>query len=669
MAAAATLSACSSNPHSAASESTDGGAPPQLPFQADSPSVYVAKVKNVLVGLPPSVAEIAAVEADPTALGTLVDGWMNLPEYDAKMLRFFELAFQQTQVTAADFSDQAYPKQIGVNPTSIPQLAANAQESFARTMIQLLAQGTPMNSAATTQQFMMTTALKEFYAFLDAWQVDDDGNVTDRFQAAFPNATLTAEAASGPIPASESADPTSPNFMHWFDPDVATAGASIPGCQADPITYPPSAMTLQYLLYGSLDDRQGSTGADCGVYPGSASASQLGASDFSDWTMVTIRTPAAGESVTPFWNLPALRSATELVLQTPRVGFFSTPAFFANWQTNTSNQARVTTNQALIVATGSSVDGTDNTVAPGTPGLDALHAGLQPCFHCHAILDPTRSIFAANYSWSYHQQVDPTWTAQPGLFAFRGWIQPVHGMSDFGNALATHPLFAPGWAQKLCYYVNSTPCADADLQALAAAFKGSGLSWNALVKALVTSPVTTHTTPTATTAATGEVVAVSRRDHLCAALDARLGYADLCGLRATSQDVLSGTVPTIVSGLPSDAYGRGAAVPVLPTQPTLFFRAATEDICATVAAQVIDAGPNAPPGAVQWSSSRPEAAVADFVSIVMGLQSKDPRTGPAASALMGHFLLALKQNATPTAALQSTFVAACLAPSAVSIGM
>ena len=79
------------------------------------------------------------------------------------------------------------------------------------------------------------------------------------------------------------------------------------------------------------------------------------------------------------------------MLTIPRVGFFTTPAFFANWQTNTSNQMRVTTNQALIVATGAAVDGTDTTVPPSTPGLDAAHAAPgTACFGCHQLLDPTR---------------------------------------------------------------------------------------------------------------------------------------------------------------------------------------------------------------------------------------------------------------------------------------
>ena len=72
----------------------------------------------------------------------------------------------------------------------------------------------------------------------------------------------------------------------------------------------------------------------------------------------------------------------------------------------------------------------------------------------------------------------------------------------------------------------------------------------------------------------------------------------------------------------------------------------------------------------QWSSAQPDAAIADFVSLVMGLVASDPRSAPATALLQSHFASAMKQTGTTaTAALQSTFVVACLAPSAVSIGM
>ena len=67
----AVAAACSSSPHSTAAvtSNADADAAPVMPFQADPPSVYVAKVKNVLVGLPPTDREIETVEADPTAAG------------------------------------------------------------------------------------------------------------------------------------------------------------------------------------------------------------------------------------------------------------------------------------------------------------------------------------------------------------------------------------------------------------------------------------------------------------------------------------------------------------------------------------------------------------------------------------------------------------------------
>jgi hypothetical protein len=662
--------------------STEAGAPsqsepPPQPFQADPPTVYVAKVKDVLVGLPPTDQEIQAVQADPTQLGGLIDQWRTLPEYTQKMLRFFELAFQQTQVAYTDFADQAYPRQVDINGTTIPLLMQNAQESFARTVLQLIAAGQPLTSTATTSQLMMTTAMKELYAFLDVWEVDDSGTVTDHFKQANPKLTITAEAAQGAIPLTESVDPTSANYMHFYDPDVATVNASAAGCQVDPIVYPASALTLHWLLLGALDGYANSTkgGARCNQFGGTAKAPQLQASDFSDWTMVNLRKPNAGEATTAFYDLPSLRSATELVLNVPRVGFFTTPAFFANWQTNMSNTMRVTMNQTFIVALGSMVDGTDLTTPPGTPGLDSAHASDAACYACHKILDPSRSILSANYSWNYHAQLDSTWTAQPGVFAFRGVIQPVSSVADLGSALASHPYFASAWVQKLCYYANSSPCDASDpvFQQIVSDFAASGYSWDALVKELLSSPIVTNASATATAAQNGEVVAVARRDHLCASLNARLGFTDVCALVSlyAKGQASAQTIPEIVSGLPSDGYGRGSVAPVLPNQPTLFFRAATENLCEAVAAQVIDVPASKQvAGVKQWSSSQAQAAIAEFVSLVMGLTTSDPRAAQATALLQQHFQSASAQaGSTPTAALQSTFVAACMAPSAVSIGM
>ena len=65
----------------------------------------------------------------------------------------------------------------------------------------------------------------------------------------------------------------------------------------------------------------------------------------------------------------------------------------------------------------------------------------------------------------------------------------------------------------------------------------------------------------------------------------------------------------------------------------------------------------------------PDTAITDFVGTVMGLVPSDPRSGKATAILKAHFTAATQQGSTPADALKSTFVAACLSPSAVSIGL
>ncbi|HEY5372079.1 MAG TPA: hypothetical protein VIK01_00270, partial [Polyangiaceae bacterium] len=157
---------------------------------------------------------------------------------------------------------------------------------------------------------------------------------------------------------------------------------------------------------------------------------------------------------------------------------------------------------------------------------------------------------------------------------------------------------------------------------------------------------------------------------LCAALDNRLGFADVCGLHAVTGAQARAIVPSIAAGLPSDGYGRGSVAPVLPNQPTLFYRAGLENICEAVAAQTIDvAAAKQLANVKQWSSKSSDAAISDFVGIVMGLAPSDARTQPATDLLTAHFTKATAGGATASNALKSTFVVACLAPSAVSIGL
>ena len=624
----------------------------------------LAKVKNILVGLPPTDDELNAIFTDPSSLGGLIDGWMKTPEYTAKMLRFFQLAFQQTQITSADLNPQFYPNFAFANSTIAPRIVQNASESFARTALALAEADRPFIETMTTRQFMMTPALMEMYAFLDGWQVNNAGQVRDIFAEKHPGVTVVAQASEGPIPIGESLDPQSPNYMRWFNPDVSLTGATYPSCAADPVVFPARQVgfTLHLLLAGTINQR----GALCPRIDGSASAAQMTEDDYRTWKMVTIRAPRAGESPTAFYDLPALRATNELVLETPRVGFFTTPAFFANWPTNASNQMRVVANQMLIVATGTAIDGTDTTLPPSEPGLDAVHAGNPACFACHKTMDPTRSILSSTYSWYNHRQADPVLAAEPGLFAYRGVVAPMSTVADLGTTLAYHPLLASAWIQKLCYYANSAPCpsTDPELARLAAAFQASGFNWRQLVRDFFSSPMVTNGGRTITAGSTGPVIAVARRDHLCATLNNRLGFTDVCGLQPLSKPT---TTSRVAAGLPSDGYARGTVAPVLANEPTLFYRAAAEAICQSVATQTIDATPPVD-GVKQWSSTAPDAAIPDFVHTVIGLPETDPRAAQAQAVLQSHYAAATKTGATVTDALRSTFVVACMSPSVVGIG-
>ena len=642
-------------------------------FVPDPPAVYVAKVKNILVGLPPSDAELAQVTADPSTLPALIDDWMKLPQYQQKMMVFFELAFQQTQIAAADFVDIVPQQGLGIG-RAIPLLVQNVRESFARTVLQLTAEGRPLTDAFTTKRLMMTPALMELYAFLDTRLVNDNAGVNDTFAKANTGLKVVMGTAQGPIPIADTLDPTNANYLHWYSPDVATLTyTNDPTCNnLDPISFNVSSQAIHALLYGEIPTHTGPSG-NCNNRQGSVMSQQVVDTDFTDWRMVTIRPPRTGEVHTRFFDLPLLRASSELVLSIPRPGFFSTPAFFANWPTNSSNQMRVTVNQALIVATGTAVDGQDTTAPATTPGLDAEHAAPDtPCFGCHQQLDPTRSIFSSTYSWFYYPQNDQTLVKQPGLFAFQNVIAPMKTIDDFAQLLVTHPLVPQAWGQKLCYYANSAPCnpVDPEFKRVLDKFAESGMSWNVLVRELMASPITTNAAKTATGSTNGNVVAVSRRDHLCSALNSRLGFTDICQLDATVTGRASNAIAQIVSGMPSDGYGRGATIPVLPNQPTLFYRSGLENVCAAVAALVIDAAPNAAqPNAKKWSSTQPETAVADFVALLLAMPPSDPRAAQASQILTSHFQGAVASGATAKDSLRSTFVAACLSPSFIGIGM
>lgn len=304
------------------------------------------KVKNVLTGLAPSDAELA-MGSTQAGLKSLITTWMSTPEFQDKLLLFFQNTFQQSQLATLDFEFQlrkrpgAFDLSYAIfGDDAYPKMYQNIKESFARTAIAFVSAGRPMSDLLTTDSFMMTTALKSLYM---------------QIEAPYDIHTMNWKFNHGKRPAlSETLDPNSPNYMTFgYEAPTTSTGKKFSGtCAGDASkvsTCPGNTLLFQMLL-GSMPRDSTNNGfcGDAGCFE-HAIKPYFTAQDLSDWQMVKI---VDGTPIMP-WDLLKLRaSGGTLNSKIPRVSFFSTPAFFAVWNTNDSNQHRVTANQALLGAIG-----------------------------------------------------------------------------------------------------------------------------------------------------------------------------------------------------------------------------------------------------------------------------------------------------------------------------
>jgi hypothetical protein len=174
-------------------------------------------------------------------------------------------------------------------------------------------------------------------------------------------------------------------------------------------------------------------------------------------------------------------------------------------------------------------------------------------------------------------------------------------------------------------------------------------------------------------------VSVSRRDHLCAALSNRLGKADICAQTATMPTAAQTATAKIAASISTDAFSRGAQSPVTPSDPTLFYSAATEMLCENVAVQVVDAA-----SGTIYASSDVTGAIKSMVETIMGYPPGSPRHDQAIQILTDHNKMVAAATTTggggfgmggaaspskATNALRSTFVLACESPTALGIGL
>jgi hypothetical protein len=637
---------------------SDGGV---APFEPVGPQTYVPKVKNLLTGLAATDAEVQAVVKDPTALRGLIDQWMALPEFQGKMLDFFRNAFQQNQVTMTTLSENVGLNTLvtAFNPDYRARFERSLMDSFALTVWQLVSNGHPLTDALSTQQYMMTTAMLSVLSYVDDMNVDDLSKRTDRLSARNALTQFIFDPKST-VALADTLNPASPNYMTWAFPVTIPATCTTP----TPVTYPAKGNydKLFGLIFGYLPY------APCYPMGTQKFTPQLADSDWSDWRLVTIHpTDATTPNATPsFWDLLKLRAATDITLKTPRMGFFGTLAFAANWGTNASNEARVTANQSLIVALGLSINPSTGIVKFPVTATDSAHATDPACAGCHSMLDPYKQFFRQSWTLFYHDQTDATQGALPANFNIDGVTMTGSGIGDLVKIYAAHPRFPIAWTQKLQYWANSTAAdeSDPEMVRIAAAFQQSGFDWKTLVRELFSSPLVTLASATQTTTENGVILSIARRDQYCAAISNRLGLADACGQATAKPSAAQTTLSTRANLLPVDGYFRAYELPALPTDPDLFFRATTESMCQLVAAQVIDAGT-----ASRYSSMQPATAIADFVATVMNLTASDPRAAQAQQILTDHFNAARTAGASAADALKSTFTLACIAPSSVIVGL
>jgi hypothetical protein len=698
VAIAAALGGCSSK---GKTTSSDPWPVDTAPFaDAASPASYVPRVKNLLTGFPATDAEVQAVTANPAALKGLIDGWMQLPQFRARMLDFFRNAFQQNNITVDAVSSSLSIPDFYVRWEDRNRLAYGMMDVFPLTAWQLVQEGRPFHETITTRRYWLSTAQLALLSYSDMFSVNDAGDRTDRLTT-YTNQNVVLDPVAAhtdgtPLTAAESVAALGrgkPGAWTWRVPVTGFTAA----CQQEiqdqrtqgnpdylrivPRDWDQTASMFELAFANvNFDADTLVSGTQCATDRNAGINVPGGLIEDEDWTdsrwVMLEQLPLSEEDALPspqLWDLAALRTATTLKLKSPRLGFFGTLAWNGNWPTNESNQARVTANQSLIVAIGQSIIPAAAVAPAPVTASDAAHSTDPACAACHKVLDPLRQFFRQSYTFSYHEQLDLGQYLGNAAFLLDGMNQTGVGVQSLAGILAGHPHYAIAWAQKLQFWANSNAASedDPDLQRIAAVFAGSGYDFRVLVREVFSSPLVTLSRGTLTYRQQGVTIGIARRDQLCATFGARLGLDDVCHLRAS--DAAWNAMNQNSQLIPTDLYYRAAELPALARNPDLFFRDSVEAMCGTLAGQVVSNGTT-----TLYSSSTAAtaaAAITDMVARVMGLPPSDPRSPRAAQILTDHFTYVQTATASggPGAnrntALQSTFTLACISPTSVLVGL
>lgn len=631
-------------------------------FESVPPRVYAAKVKSLLTSMPLTAEELASVNADPESFSTLVETWVDSPESEDKLRRFFATALQQDGFDSQGLADLLGMDRINMgrfeDGTDAGELFQQSfRESFARLVMEIVRERRSFDEILSSQEGYFTTAQLLAMAYRDDFLHTDEDE--ERYRVAGDLIEELVYQGHTPTPLAQSLNPSSSAWMHFY---VTPDQVDLSPCAGDEYRRPDAGNLPKHVMrsiFGFYTDDNG----NCTPGGNRRGVPLLSFADFTEYRKIRFREPEPGEERTKWWDLDALRNADEIVFSIPKVGFFTAPGFFATWPTNDSNQARVTTNQTLIVALGESFDGEDSIVPAFDDALDGEHASPgTACYGCHVNLDPMRQYFRNSFSYYYHQQTDETVHETRAAFGFHGVTAEGEDVFDLAEILGDHPRFAEAMVQKACYFATSAACPESEeLEGVVERFVDSGLDYRSMLVDLLSSPLVTG--EACVPAGGGDLASGSRRRHLCAALSRRLGYPNACG------DEVGGDPPNgvqrylaqLVEVIPDDAYSRGAEEPVLITDTNMFLTGAAEAMCGRLAREVVGMD-------TRLSPADPDGAIEVLLTDLMGLVEGDPRREPARGILRRHFDAANEEK-SDEASMQSTFVVACVSPGVTALGL
>jgi len=592
------------------------------------------KVKTLLRGdavTEEEVRQVANANDEYEAMRTLYHSWAVGDAFDRKMIEFFKVNLQQklNQFETAQFN------RLRARQQEQNKVRKVLEESFARTALHLVNENQSFTQIARTQTWMMTTANLVLLLYGD--QSESERTRTHRI---FSNPRGERTGLRQQI-----------NRRAWYLDDPVIGECEIA-----------QSSVLNFLL-GALR-RRDCVGHEIERNTHRFANMHLQPEDFEDWRLVRLnyRRNAPAEDRIPFYDILTLRNADTVLTRLPRVGFFTTNAFFENWQTNEDNQFRVAVNQSLLAGLHMTFASSEPTEPLNLEAIDAQHTADMPtCYGCHRQLDPMRYYFSKSFNVRYQRPygegesqrilrpLDPS-------FAFLGTQNEGGDLRRFGRLIAEHPRFPSAWVQKLCHYANSVACNERDpaFRRIARRFADGGFNFKDMMVELFASPLVSQRGALEEPNDNAGLISVTRRQHLCTLLAQRTGQNNICDMNRVRS----------VSGLiPEDDFARGAVEPTMPVRPSAIYLAAAESVCQNVARTVVNRTH------AYFSFARPEDTLENIVGRLMGLAGDRDRAARALDILTDHYETARQRGANQQNALRSAFTVGCLSPDVLGMGL